>query len=63
MILAFLAAALLASSACSPTVPEDRVQAKYDAMTGKLSHLTVNGLKDGKPNITSYMDGTKFVRI
>jgi hypothetical protein len=25
--------------------------------------LTVNAIKDGKPNITSYMDGTRFVRI
>ena len=63
MIFALLAAALLASSACSPAPPEDRVEAKYDATTGKLRQLTVDGVTDGKPNITSYMDGAKFVRI
>jgi len=63
MIFALLVAALLASSACSLPASEDRVEAKYDATTGKLSQLTVDGHKDGKPNITSYMDGTKFVRI
>jgi hypothetical protein len=48
---------------CGATPQEQRVQATYDDKTGKLSQLTVDGTKDGKPNIVSYMDGTKFVRI
>jgi hypothetical protein len=40
-----------------------RVVAKYDEKSGKLSQMTVDAAKDGKPNIFSYMDGTKFVRI
>ncbi len=39
------------------------VKAEYDQGTGKLSQLTLNAGKDGKPNITSYMDGSKFLRI
>ena len=53
----------MGSAACSPAFPERRVQARYDQETGKLSQLTVNVTKDGKPDITSYMDGTKFLRI
>jgi hypothetical protein len=48
---------------CSSPPEEQRVQATYDRTTGKLSQLTVDAMKDGKPNITSYMDGTKFLRI
>ena len=40
-----------------------KISADYDKTTGRLSLLTVDGQKDGKPNIFSYMDGTKFVRI
>lgn len=48
---------------CGDVPKEQRVQAKYDQTTGKLSQLTVDTIKDGKPNIISYMDGTKFKRI
>ncbi len=58
-----VAAAAVASAVCTAVPQDQRVQASYDAATGKLSQLTVNALKDGKPNITSYMDGTKFLRI
>ena len=50
------------SMACSCAPSQEQVQANYDKKTGKLSQLTVMS-KDGKPNITSYMDGTKFLRI
>jgi len=63
MMLALAAAVLLASVACGRTPGDQPVLAKYDQATGKLSQLTVNAAKDGKPNITSYMDGTKFIRI
>ena len=48
---------------CAGAPQEQRVQATYDNTTGKLSQLTVDAEKDGKPNITSYMDGTTFLRI
>ena len=52
------------SAGCGGSSPQDqRVQPTYDKATGKLSQLTVDAAKDGKPNITSYMDGTKFLRI
>jgi hypothetical protein len=59
---ATLVAALLASASCGGPPPA-HVAAAYDEQTGKLRQLTLNGQKDGKPNIFSYMDGTKFVRI
>lgn len=44
--------------------PADRsVIARYDQQTGDLRQLTLNHGRDDKPGITSYMDGTKFVRI
>ena len=57
------AAVLLTSAACRPAPSNPPVLAKYDQATGKLSQLTVNVAKDGNPNVISYMDGTKFVRI
>jgi hypothetical protein len=49
---------------CTGTAPSsEQVQATYDKQSGKLSQLTINPAKDGKPNLFSYMDGTKFVRI
>ena len=52
------------ASSCGGSAPKsDRVQATYDKQTGKLVQLTVDAKKDGKPDIYSYMDGTKFVRI
>jgi hypothetical protein len=53
----------MALAACVGDSDERRVQAEYDRTTGKLSQLTVDMGRDGKPNITSYMDGTKFLRI
>ena len=63
MMLALAAAVLLATIACGGPSNNQPVLAKYDQETGKLSQLTTNAIKDGKPNITSYMDGTKFMRI
>jgi hypothetical protein len=51
------------SAGCGGGAQEDRVHATYDKTTGKLSQLTIDVVKDGKPNVTSYMDGTKFLRI
>jgi hypothetical protein len=58
---AFAFSVLLAS--CSRAPHSSAVAAKYDAATGKLSQLTVNSTSDDKPNVFSYMDGSKFVRI
>jgi predicted small lipoprotein YifL len=55
-------AALVAIASCGGAPPAD-VAAAYDAQTGKLRQITLNGQKDGKPNIFSYMEGTKFIRI
>ena len=62
-VVALVAAASLASNGCGSAPEDQRVKAEYDKETGKLSQLTVDVTKDGKPNITSYMDGTKFLRI
>jgi hypothetical protein len=48
---------------CSFQPSEQRVQATYDQKSGKLSQLTVDAEKDGKPNIFSYMNGTMFLRV
>jgi hypothetical protein len=61
--LVVLCALFFAAISCRAPEKEKRVQASYDKDTGKLSQLTVDAKKDGKPNIYSYMDGTKFVRI
>src|ERR1700680_416246 len=53
----------IAAVSCGGAPKRDRVQATYDKQTGKLVRLTVNAKKDGKPDIYSYMDGTKFLRI
>lgn len=58
-----LASLFTAASCDGGSERSSLVQAKYDAKTGKLSQLTLNGAKDGKPNIISYMDGQKVVRI
>lgn len=63
MMFVVLALAVLGSSGCRSASREGRVEAKYDETTGELRQLTVNALKDGKADITSYMDGSKFVRI
>lgn len=53
----------LAASACGPPPEAGRVQATYDEQTGRLRQLTVDASKDGKPNIFSYMDATRLMRI
>lgn len=58
-----MAVSILACVDCGGATEEQRVTAKYNNVTGKLSQLNVDASADGKPNITSYMDGTKFVRI
>jgi hypothetical protein len=53
----------MAFGACAPEGPARAVEAVYDKDTGKLSQLTLDAGKDGSPNITSYMDGARFLRI
>ena len=61
---AFAAAVCVLFASCGGSPPSAaNVEAKYDKATGKLSQLTMNVAKDGKPNVISYMDGGKFVRI
>src|SRR5262245_28915995 len=51
-------------TACQkPASSDGRVQASYDKTSGRLNQVTVDAAKDGKPNIFSYMNGTKFIRI
>jgi antitoxin component YwqK of YwqJK toxin-antitoxin module len=54
--------AAVAASGCS-SKPKNELEAKYDKQTGKLSQLSVDAKKDGKPNIYSYMNGSQFLRI
>jgi hypothetical protein len=54
---------VMAAGCSSPRQPESTVHAVYDNRTGKLGRLTIEATKDGKPNIVSYMDGTKISRI
>ena len=56
-------AVCLGAASCAGPQKDQQVQATYDKETGKLSQLTIDARKDGKPNIYSYMDGTRFVRI
>jgi len=58
---AFAISVIFAS--CSPSPSSSDVAAKYDQATGNLRQLTVSPAKDSKPNIVSYMNGSKFVRI
>lgn len=44
--------------------PESRqIQAQYDTKTGRLHQLTYDSNKNGKPDMFSYMDGTKVLRV
>ena len=63
--LSFRLITVLAGSfiACRSDAPEQHVEAVYDQTSGRLSQLTINTAKDGKPNTFSYMNGSKFVRI
>lgn len=54
---------LLLSACGNSQPPVGNVDAYYDENSGKLSQLTLNAKTDGKPNIFSYMDGSRFVRI
>jgi hypothetical protein len=58
-----VALSVLTCHGCGGAPREERVEATYDKATGKLSQLTLNTNKDGKPNIHSYMDGSNFLRI
>ena len=58
-----LASLLLLCAACGSPSEDRQVEATYNDATGKLSRLTLNTEADGKPNITSYVDGSKFIRI
>lgn len=62
VLLSFIAACLSAS-ACRTPHEDRRVRAVYDKETGKLSKLTVGALKDGRPDVFSYMDGARIIRI
>jgi hypothetical protein len=53
----------MGSIACGSPPPGDRVHATYNSQSGRLEKLAVDAAKDGKPDIFSYMNGTKFVRI
>jgi len=59
----WLVLAFLFQFACSNSPDNQRVQASYDKTSGKLLQLVVDGATDGRPNIFSYMDGPKFVRV
>ena len=52
----------LVVTACTGT-PQQAVETKYDQDTGKLSQVAIKSPRDGKPDIISYMDGTRFIRI
>ena len=59
-------AAAVCGGVCGCAEPPSRsrtIEPKYDAATGRLVQVTVDAIKDNKPNIFSYMDGTSFVRI
>jgi len=58
-----LGLAIAMTVSCTSSEAAGQLEAKYDQTTGKLSELTMNARKDGKPNVFSYMDGSKFLRI
>lgn len=53
----------LLAGACSGAQPVSVLETAYDKDTGRLREISISKAKDGKPNIFSYMDGRKFVRI
>jgi hypothetical protein len=55
--------AWLGICACGAPRESQSVQAVYDKETGKLKELAVNTLKDGRPDVFSYMDGGRVIRI
>jgi hypothetical protein len=58
-----LTALSLLTAACNSTPPNQSVSAAYDPASGELRRLTINSTKDGKPNVLSYMEGSKILRI
>jgi hypothetical protein len=60
---AALASLCVASISCAADSNPTRIQSGYDKATGKLSQLTIDSDADGNPNLYSYMDGAKFIRI
>jgi hypothetical protein len=52
----------LVVTACT-RAPQQAVETKYDKGSGKLSQIAINSAHDGKPDIISYMDGSRFIRI
>ena len=56
-------AVLSLTVACNQTPAKEPVTAAYDSASGKLSQITINAAKDGKPNVFSYMNGSMIVRI
>ena len=59
----WLAGSLLASTCSSPSPDGGHVRTSYDTRTGRLTKIVVNAERDGKPDISSYMDGSRFIRI
>jgi len=50
------------ANACT-SAPQQAVETKYDQATGRLRQVSIGSQRDGKPDIISYMDGAKFIRI
>ena len=59
----FNLAVLSLTAACNAAPPKEPVTVAYDRESGLLSQLIVNSAKDGKPNVFSYMNGSKIIRI
>jgi hypothetical protein len=55
--------AFVALANCTSVPRDERVTTKYDSETGTLVEISVDAGKDGKPNIFSYMNGKKIVRV
>ena len=48
---------------CGSPPENEQIQAEYNKQTGKLSQLTYDSNKNGKPDSFSYMEGTKVLRV
>lgn len=58
-----LSALSLALAGCGSPPESKQIQAEYDKDTGRLRQLTYDSNKNGKPDMFSYMDGTKVLRV
>lgn len=58
-----LAGLCVACGSCAADPNPMRVEHGYDKATRKLSQLTIDSDADGNPNLYSYMDGARFIRI